>query len=98
LPQVGLHHEAVAWIGVDHVGMRFVMTAERKTARGRVGRNRKADGARVLMDVGGRAQRPSGPNWQHGNRAAGVISDKNIVAGRIDTEVRRACSLRTHNI
>src|SRR5271156_162721 len=76
LPQVCLQHEAVGRVCVDHVGMRFVMTAEGKTARRTARWNLRSNGACVLVDVCSWAQRSGWKDRQHGYSPAGVICHK----------------------
>ena len=92
LSQVGLQHEAVGRVSVDHVGMRLVMAAEGKTARRTTRWDLRSNRACILVDVRSRTKRSSWLYGQHGYRPAGVISNKDIFARPVDTQVSWARS------
>ena len=56
LPKIGLQHESVIRVGVDHVRVRRVMAADGKASRRGVVRMSTAQGTLVPMDIYRRAK------------------------------------------
>src|ERR1700733_6007861 len=98
LPKIGMHHKAVSGSSMNHVSVRLIVTAESKAAGRRIGGDLASNGACVLMAIRGCAQRSCCLYWQNSHGATSVICNENIFPGRVDTQMSRARSFRTHDV
>ena len=88
--QVDVQHEAPGGIGLDHVRVGPIVSAEGEAARRGVGRPGGADLAGIVLDVGGVAQAAVGQDRQHRHGAAEIVGHQHEPSRRMDAHISRA--------
>ncbi len=87
--QVDMQHEASRGIGLNHVRVSPIMSAEGKAARRSIGRLGRANLPDIVLDVRGVAQTTVGQNRQHRHGAAKVVGHQQELSGRMDAHIGR---------
>jgi hypothetical protein len=87
--EVDVQHESAGEVGVDHVGVRPNVAADREAPWRRVHRLRRADLAGVGLDVGCEAALAVGEQRQHVHAAAEVVGDQQLPARWMEAGERR---------
>ena len=88
--EVAGENESSGRVGLDHVRVRAFVAADGKTSRRRAGRTGWANVARAGFDVGRGPEFAVGAKRQHGHGAAGVVGHEDVLARRVNAEMRGA--------
>ena len=98
LPQVCRQNKLSLRIGRNHVRMRRIMAAHRKTSRRRILRSRSAHMPAVSMHIRSGSQASVRLNGKHRRRPAPIICNECVLPRSIDAQVARPRALRTDDI
>src|ERR1700691_1698400 len=96
--QIGRQHESARGIGLDHMCMNLVVSADSEASRRRARCMRRAERTLVVFDVGCGTQFAVRKNRQDRHRAAGVGGDEHEFARRVHAQMCRTRALRTDGI
>ena len=81
--QIGVQDEAPRWIGLDHVSMSPIVSANGEASRRSIRRLGRPQLAGIGPDVRGGPQGTVGQDRQHRHRAAKIIGDQQKASGRM---------------
>ena len=84
-----MQHEPPRGIGLDHVRVSPIVSADGEAARWRVGRPGGADLAGIRLDVRGVAQATVGQDRQHRHGAAEIVGHQDEPSRRMDAHISR---------
>src|SRR6056297_1967141 len=96
--QVHVQHKLSRRIGLNHMSMRAVMSAESKAAWRSIRRRCGPQLSGILLNVGGFAQLTVVQNWQHRHRSTKVVGDQQKPAGWMNTDIGGARSARRNGV
>src|SRR5205085_5665808 len=82
--EIHVQNESTGAIGLDHVGVCAVMTAEGEASRWSVGGLLRSDGPGIALHVGGGAETTVGEDRQDRNAAAKVVGHEEKFSGRMN--------------
>src|SRR4051812_47824325 len=85
--QVHVQHETSGRIGLNHVGMRPVVSTEGEAARRRAFGSRWPKLPGVVLDIRGRLQMTVGIDRQHGDRAAKIVGHEEKSSRRMKADI-----------
>src|ERR1700687_5716704 len=80
-PQVRMQYEAPGRIGLNHVRMSPIMSAEGGAARWSIGRLGGADLSRIVLDIGGGTQTTVRKNRQHRHGTSKIVGHQQKPSG-----------------
>src|ERR1041384_1559113 len=85
--KIDVQNEAAREIGLDHVGVGPIMSAEGKAAGRSIGCTRGPELSVVFFDIARRAESAVGQDGQHGDRAAEIICHQQKFSRWVNAEV-----------